>query len=109
MQKGAGEQPAEEASAVSPAATRTNHILVCISKSTASRLRKVIIPLYLTPVGPWLGYCLGHPRAKGIFTNWRGSREGHQDGQDAGAHTARAEAERAGFVQPADEKTKRGI
>lgn len=31
---------------------------------------------------------LGHPRAKGTFTNWRGSREGHQDGQDAGGYTA---------------------
>lgn len=45
----------------------------------------------------------------GILTNGRGSKEGHQDGQDAGAHTAWAEAERAGLVQHADEKTKRRI
>lgn len=51
---------------------------------------------------------LGHPSAKAIFTNWRGSKKGHQDSQDAAAHTTQVEAEKAGFVQPADEKSKGG-
>lgn len=52
---------------------------------------------------------LGHPRAKGRSANWRGSREDHKDCQDAGEHTARAEAGRAGFVQLAEEKAERGL
>lgn len=45
---------------------RTNHILVCISKGMASRLREVIVPLYLTLMGTCPEYCVwfGPPQSK---------------------------------------------
>lgn len=65
-------------------AQKANSILVCIKRSTISRSRDVIFPLYSAPVRPHLGCCIhsvGSSEAPNIrrpCTFWSQSRGGPQ-------------------------------
>lgn len=80
----------------------TNRILVCISKSKASRLRVAIIPLYLTLTRPYLECCVwvGPCHSKtDIYKLERVTKMVRML-----EHLPHNQRLRARFIQPADEK-----
>jgi len=87
------------------AAQKANHILSCIKRSVASRLREVILPLCSgeTPAGV-LRPALEPSAQEGHGTVGAALEEGHKDYSRAGAPLLQGQAERVGAVQPAEEK-----
>ena len=83
------------------AAERPKHILGCIKRSAASRVRKVIIPIYSTVVRSHVQYCpaLGPQPQEGHGAVGMSAEEGHNDAQRAGAPLLRRQTERVGVVQ----------
>jgi len=67
------------------AAQKANHILGCIKRSMASRLREVVLPLCTTLVRPHLESCNPalEPERHGCVGV--GPEEGHKNDQRAGA------------------------
>lgn len=74
-------------------------VLSCISKSAASRLRKVILLLCSALVRPgWsAGSSAGLPSVRHGHTGWSPAR-GHEEDEGAGASNMRGEAVRAETV-----------
>ncbi|PKU42453.1 rna-directed dna polymerase from mobile element jockey-like [Limosa lapponica baueri] len=87
------------------AAQKANCILCCIKRSMASRSREVILPPCSgeTPPGI-LQAALESSTQEGHGPVWTGPVEGHKNGQRAGAPLLQGQAERAGVVQPGEEK-----
>jgi len=83
------------------AAQAANRILSCIKRSVASGSREVILPLYSALVRPQLW----NPQAQeGHGPVGAGPEEGHKDDLRAAAPLLWGKAERAGAVQPGEEK-----
>lgn len=66
---GPGAEQAEHEPALNSGSDEGKHVLDCINKSTASRSRDVIIPLYLASVRPYLQFSSGIPQIKRDMEN----------------------------------------
>jgi len=85
------------------AAQKASHIQGCIPSSVGSRARKAILPLCSTPTGSPVSSS-GALRTGKTWTCWSRSRGGHKDDLRAGTPLLGGKAERAGVVQPGEEK-----
>ena len=86
-------------------AQKSNSVLGYIKGSMTSRLKEVILPLCSHEILPGVLHpVLRPPTQEGHQAVGEGPEEGHEDDQSAGPPPLQGQAERAGLVQPEEER-----